>query len=493
MPLAIALAMVAATGSSFGEQQDRPNVLFILVDDLGRQDVSPYYPGTFYETPHVQQLADTGMKFTDAYASNPVCSPNRMSLMTGQYATRDDATNYFCGKRTERFREAPFNCLMPLEHVTMGEAFKAGGYTTYFAGKWHLGPEAKYWPKNQGFDINIGGWAGGAPSYQHRGYFSPYHNPRLEDGPKGEYLPYRLAEETSQFIENHQDEPFFAYLSFYEVHNPKQAPKALIGKYKKKRKRLGLDEKDEFDKVEQVWPGHGKSRKVRVVQGHPVYAAMVEATDIAIGRVLDTLEKTGEADNTIIVFTSDHGGLSTSEGHNTSNEPLHGGKGWIYEGGVRVPMLVRWPGVTEPGSVCQTPVMSTDFYPTLLDAAGLDKRPKQHKDGRSFTSLLKGESDASFDDRPLYWHYPHYGNQGGPPSGAIRIGPWKLIERYETGKVELYNLDKDISESNDLAEQYPERTQRMRNKLHQWYQKVDAKFLRQKKGGPEPWRPGYKR
>jgi arylsulfatase A-like enzyme len=490
---AVMLTLIAAgvDRAAAATDQDRPNVLFILVDDLGRQDVSPYYPDTFYDTPHVQQLAETGMKFTNAYASNPVCSPNRFSLMTGQYATRHDATNYFCGKRSARFRPAPFKCRMDVDQTTMAEAFKAAGYKTYFAGKWHLGPEPRHWPKNQGFDINKGGWAGGAPSYQHRGYFSPYHNPRLEDGPKGEYLPYRLAEETQKFIRNHQDKPFFAYLAFYEVHNPKLAPKPLIEKYRKKRERLGLEDADKFERIEQVWPNAGP-RKARVVQSHPVYAAMVEATDRSIGRVLDTLKETGEMDDTIIVFTSDHGGLSTSEGHNTSNRPLRGGKGWIYEGGLRVPMLVRWPGVTEPGSVNDTPLMSTDFYPTLLEAAGIEKRPGQHKDGRSFVSLLKQENSADLEKRPLYWHYPHYGNQGGPPGGAIRIGPWKLVERYEDGSVELYNLDKDISESNDLADQYPDRVKRMRQKLHAWYQDVDAKFLRQKGNGPEPWRPDYK-
>jgi arylsulfatase A-like enzyme len=214
---------------------------------------------------------------------------------------------------------------------------------------------------------------------------------------------------------------------------------------------------------------------------------MVEALDRSIGRVLDTLKQTGQAENTVVVFLSDNGGLSTSEGHNTSNRPLRGGKGWIYEGGIRTPLLVRWPGVIKPGSVTDQPVISTDLYPTLLDLAGLPPRPNQHKDGMSLTPILKGA--RRIDRGPLYWHYPHYSNQGGPPAGAIRLGPWKLIERYEEGSVELYNVEKDVSERHDVSDIHPERVQRMRKNLHRWYRQVDAKFLRARKGGPKPWRP----
>ncbi len=487
------LCGLGSTSTIAAEQRDseqsgserRPNVLFFLVDDLGYMDVSPYNPDTFYETPNIQRLADTGMKFTNGYAANPVCSPTRFSIMTGKYPSRHDATDWFCGKRVERFRHAAYNCYMPVEETTMAEALKAGGYATYFAGKWHLGPEPKHWPKNQGFDVNKGGYQAGSPGW-FDGFFSPYNNPRLENGPEGEYLPYRLAEETSEFIEQHQDEPFLAYLSFYEVHNPKQAPDHLIEKYRKKRARLGLDEKEKFKPIEQVWPDAG-SRRERVIQSHPVYAAMVEATDRAIGRVLHKLNALGLRDNTIVIFMSDNGGLSTSEGHNTSNRPLRGGKGWIYEGGIREPWIMRWPGVTEPGSVNHTPVISTDFYPTVLDAAGLRLRPDQHKDGVSLMSLLKGGS--ALDRKALYWHYPHYSNQGGPPAGAIRMGPWKLVERYENGEVELYNLENDLSEQHDVAATHDHRVQQMRQRLHNWYDKVDAKFLRKKEGGPKPWRP----
>jgi arylsulfatase A-like enzyme len=492
MGLSLALILGAAPAVSAAADQaslPQPNVLVVLADDLGRQDVTPFNPDTFYETPNIQRIADSGMKFTDAYVPNPVCSPSRFSVMTGQYPTRRDATNYFCGKRTGRYRGAKLNCYMPVAETTVAEAFNEAGYTTFFAGKWHLGPDPKHWPGNQGFDINKGGFSAGFPYYQEdTGYFSPYKNPRLENGPKGEYLPYRLADETSRFVENHQDEQFFACLSFYEVHNPKAAPEQLVQKYREKRKRLGLEDVDKFERMEQVWPNENL-RKERVVQSHPVYAAMVEAMDRAIGQVLDTLEKTEQADSTIVVFLSDQGGLSTSHGHNTSNRPLRGGKGWIYEGGIRTPLLVSWPGMTEPGSVKDQPVMSTDLYPTLLEMAGLSKRPKQHKDGMSFVPLLKGQD--SIDRGPLYWHYPHYSPQGGPPGGGIRIGHWKLIERYEDGSVELYNLKEDIGERNNLAEQKASRVKRMRRHLHQWYQKVGANFLRQKGDGPMPWRPDY--
>lgn len=473
------------------QSQDQPNVLFILVDDLGRQDISPYHPDTFYDTPNVQRLAESGMKFTDAYVSNPVCSPSRLSFMTGQYPSRHDATEWFCGKRTERFRYASYNCFMPPELVTMGEAFQSSDYSTYFAGKWHLGPEPKHWPLQQGFDVNKGGYEAGSPGW-FDGFFSPYNNPKLENGPEGEYLPYRLAEETNAFIEKNKDEPFFAYLSFYEVHNPKQAPDKLIDKYKKRREKRGLNETDEFGRIEQIWPGEGEHRKVRTVQGHPVYAAMVEATDRAVGKVIQKLEEEGIRDETIVVFTSDHGGLSTSEGHNTSNRPFRGGKGWLYEGGVRIPLIMSWPDQIEPGSVTDQPVMNTDFFPTLLDAAGLPRRPDDHTDGVSFLPVLNGAESESFSrGEPMYWHYPHYSNQGGPPGGAIRMGPWKLVERYEDGSVELYNLERDLSESNDVASEHPERVRNMRTKLHEWYLEVDAKFLRQKGDGPKPWRPDY--
>ncbi len=490
--LACALLVLATTGyaasnSETDPEPTRPNVLFILADDLGYMDVGAYNPGTFYETPHIDSLAEAGLMFTDGYAANPVCSPTRHSIMTGRYPSRDNHTDWFCGDRSGRFDHAAYDCSVDTSQVTIGEAFQAAGYETFFAGKWHLGSEPRHWPEHQGFDVNKGGWRAGSPSaHGGGGYFSPYDNPRLEDGPKGEYLPYRLARETEAFIEQSRKDSFFAFLSFYEVHNPRQAPDSLIEKYREKRARQGLGAVDEFEGIEQVWPDAG-SRKARVAQGHPVYAAMVEALDRAVGQVLTALRENGMADETIVVFTSDNGGLSTSEGHNTSNRPLRGGKGWLYEGGIREPYVIHWPGVTTEGRTTDVPVISTDFYPTLLDAAGLPLRPNQHVDGTSLVPVLRGQSGLR---RPaLFWHYPHYSNQGGFPGGAIRMGRWKLIEDYEAGRVRLFDLAVDRGERNNVARQHPARVDRMRSRLHKWYEAVDARFLQQKAGGPEPWRP----
>lgn len=481
--------LVAGCGASAGRSEaPSPNVLFILADDLGYMDVGVYNENTFYETPHIDSLVQQGMMFTDGYVANPVCSPTRQSIMTGQYPSRDNNTDWFCGDRTERFNHAEYDCSMDPDHVTLAEAFQEEGYATWFGGKWHLGPDSTHWPEHQGFDVNKGGWEAGSPTaHGGGGYFSPYNNPRLEDGPEGEYLPFRLADEAGQFIESHREEPFFAFLSFYEVHNPREAPDSLIEKYREKRERLGLDEVTEFEEIEQVWP-EADPRRERIVQGHPVYAAMVEAMDAAVGRVLETLEENGLSDDTVVVFMSDNGGLSTAEGHNTSNRPLRGGKGWLYEGGIRVPYLIRWPGVTTEGSTSEVPATSTDFYPTLLDIAGLAMRPEQHLDGVSLVPALKG--DGSIDRDALYWHYPHYSNQGGFPGGAIRMGPWKLVEDYEDGAVQLFNLAEDLREQNDVSSQHPERVDRMRQQLHEWYEDVDARFLRAKEDGAEPWRPG---
>jgi arylsulfatase A-like enzyme len=465
---------------------DRPlNFVFFLVDDLGYMDVGCNNPETFYETPNVDRLAATGMRFTDGYAANPVCSPTRYSIMAGKYPTRVGATNFFSGKRGGRFLPAPLNDVMPLAELTVAEALKQQGYATFFAGKWHLGPTAEFWPESQGFDVNCGGWSRGGP-YGPGKYFVPYGNPRLEDGPQGEHLPDRLASEANQFITAHRDSPFLMYLAFYSVHTPLVAPKPLIEKYKAKAERMGLLDREQFAGEEQVWPSE-KSRQVRTVQSHAVYAAMVESMDKAVGKVLDELDKLGIADNTAVFFMSDNGGLSTSEGSPTSNLPLRGGKGWLYEGGIREPYLIRWPGVTKPGSVCRAPVVSTDFYPTMLEMASLPAKPAQHLDGVSLVPLLQGKNKIDRD--AIYWHYPHYSNQGGFPGAAVRMGDWKLIERFEDGTVQLYNLKDDVGERTDLSAKQPQRVETMRAALHKWYRQVDAKFLTAKPNGPEPWRP----
>ncbi len=459
-------AISVAIGRSLAAASEnrKPNFVFFLIDDMGWKDAG-CYGSSFYETPNIDRLAAQGTRFTDAYAACPVCSPTRVSIMTGKYPARIDLTDYLVGRRRGKLIPADYIHQMPLEEVTVAEAFKDAGYRTCFVGKWHLGKEP-YSPERQGFDVNIGGWRAGHP---YAGYFSPYKNPKLEDGPKGEYLTDRLTDESIRFLEASKDKPFLLYLSHYAVHTPLQAKKAIIEKYKAKAEGLPPP-------TGPKWRPEGK-RRCRQIQDHAVYAAMVQSMDESIGRVLDKLEQLGVADNTIVIFMSDNGGLSTSEGHPTSNVPLRAGKGWLYEGGIREPMIVKWPGVTQAGSLCREPVISTDFYPTMLEMAGLPKRPQQHRDGASLVPLLKDPS-KSLDRQAIFWHYPHYGNQGGSPGGAVRAGAYKLIESYEDDHVELYNLKKDIGEKHDLSKEMPEKAAELRAMLHRWRKAVDAKMPR---------------
>ncbi len=445
----------------------KPNVIFFLADDLGQRDLA-CYGSTFYETPNLDRLAKDGATFTDAYAACPVCSPTRASLLTGQWPQRTGITDYIGApskpeqwKRNTKVLPAPYTDRLALDAPTLAKAMKGAGYATFFAGKWHLGAEG-FWPENQGFDINKGGIDRGGP-YGGKKYFSPYANPRLPDGPDGEHLPDRLATETAKFIEANKNRPFFAYYSFYDVHTPLMAREDLRKKYEAKRARLGLTEK---------W-GREEPRDVRLVQEHVVYAAMVEAMDLAVGKVLAKLDELGLRENTIVIFTSDNGGLSTSEGWPTSNLPLRGGKGWMYEGGIREPLLVRWPGVAKAGSIIKTPVSSPDFFPTLLEVAGVKPSPGQTLDGTSLLPVLKG---GTLPERALFWHYPHYGNQGGAPGAAIRRGDWKLIEWQEDGRAELFNLATDLGEQNNLAGKEPQRVAQLRAELAAWQKQVGAKF-----------------
>lgn len=483
----IALALIGCTalpGEAIAAERG-PNFLIIVIDDMGYMDIGANNPDTFYETPHIDGLAKSGMRFTNGYAANPVCSPTRFSIQTGRYPSRRDATDWFGATRKATFNPAPMNHHMPLDEVTMAEALKTKGYATFFAGKWHLGETEDLWPEHQGYDINKGGTSKGAPYSGGGRYFAPYNNPRLADGPKGEYLPNRLADETCKFIEDSKDKPFLAVLSFYNVHTPLMTTNELKQKYEAKKRELGLTGKKEFTKEDQHWPVNWE-RKTRVVQNHTTYAGMVEATDTAVGQVLTKLEELGLDDNTVVFFTSDNGGLSTAEGSPTSNLPLRAGKGWIYEGGIREPFLIRAPGITKPGSVNDTPICSIDIMPTIVALANVKPRlGDKTLDGVSLAPTLAGGDLA---ERDLYWHYPHYANQGGPPAGAIRSGDWKLIEFLEDGRVFLYNLRSDIGEQHDLAAKHPQRVKQMRDKLHAWYKETDAKFLRPR-DGKTPWRP----
>ena len=439
-------------------------MVFFVADDLGQRDLG-CYGSTFYETPNLDALAKEGARFSNAYAACPVCSPTRASLLTGRYPQRAGITDYLGAAQPEKWNRntrllpAPYATELALNETTLAEALKAADYATFFAGKWHLGPEGR-WPENQGFDVNKGGLDRGGP-YGGGKYFSPYGNPRLEDGPNGEHLPDRLASEAAKFITAHKGKPFLVYLAFYSVHTPLMAREDLRKKYEEKRTGLGLVAK---------WGREGE-RDVRLVQEHAVYAAMVEAMDLAVGKVLAAIDANRLRENTIVLFTSDNGGLSTSEGWPTSNFPLRAGKGWLYEGGIREPLVVRWPGKVKAGAVIDTPVTSPDFMPTLLAVAGV--KAITAFDGVNILPLFEGKP---LPERALFWHYPHYGNQGGAPAAAIRRGDWKLIEWFEDGRAELFNLATDPGEKNDLAAKEPERVKSLRTELHAWQKDVGARF-----------------
>lgn len=471
-------AMATATAA------ERPrNVVIFLVDDYGAMD---FGAKTFYETPNIDRFAAQGMRFTQAYSANPVCSPTRYSIQTGKYPTRAGLTNFLYGVRVERFQGAELAREMKGEETTLAEILSGAGYNTGFVGKWHLGETEEDWPEKQGYRHNIAGFSKGSPP----SYFSPYKNPRLTDGPPGEYLAARLAEESAKLLEKFKAEgkPFLLSHCFYTVHTPLRAPAELVEKYRKKAERLGI--KDEFHEEKQHFISVKEPRRVRSVQSHAVYAAMVEGMDAAFGRVMQKLDELGLAEDTLVVFTSDNGGLSTSEGAPTSNLPLRAGKGWLYEGGIRVPWIVRMPGMAKRGGTSDVPVTSPDIFATAAEFAGVGAKVPgglAAVDGKSLVSLLKGGAAPARE--ALYWHFPHYGNQGGFPGGAIRMGDWKLVENYEDGSVELFNLKRDEGEKTNLAGQEAERVRSMRAKLHAWYREVGAKFLRAKEGGPQPWRP----
>ena len=477
---ALAVAVLSCPHSLGAEKQGAqtervarsPNFLFIVVDDLGWRDLG-CYGSKFYETPSIDRLADSGMLFTDGYASCPVCSPTRASFMSGKYPARLGLTAHVGDSQPEQWKRdtpllpARYVDGLPLSEVTLAEALHDAGYATFFAGKWHLGHE-RLWPEYQGFDVNIGGWSQGGP-FGGKQYFPPYGNPRLPDGPPGEHLPDRLATETVRFIEAHRYENFLACLSFYSVHVPLNSREDLRQKYESKR--------NPFVDQESLYGFDGETR-VRLLQENAVYAGMVEAMDQAVGKVLQRLEELGLAEDTVVVFTSDNGGLSTGDrgissdqGWPTSNAPLRGGKGWLYEGGIRVPTIVRAPGVTKPGTESQQVVISTDFYPTILELAGLSPLPEQHADGVSLVPAFQGDRLAR---NTVFWHYPHYGNQGGRPGAAIRQGDWKLIQWYGEAHPQLYNLQQDLGEQHDLAETETIRRDDLLKQLAQWRQSVGA-------------------
>ena len=444
----------------------KPNILVILIDDLGWRDLS-CYGSSFYETPVLDRLASEGMLFSDAYASAPVCSPTRASLLTGKYPARVGITQYIGGHAVGRLCDVPYFRFLPAQELTLARALKEHGYETWHVGKWHLG-ERESWPDRHGFDVNIGGCEWGLPM---NGYFSPYGCPALSDGPDGEYLTDRLTDEAIALVRGGGEKPFFLNFWPYAVHTPIEAPAALVEKYRSKAASLGLDQLNPFEEGEHFpfWQKRDMRVERRVVQSDPAYAAMIENLDWNIGRLLAELDRSGKSDDTIVIFTSDNGGLATAEGSPTSNAPLAEGKGWTYDGGVREPLIIRWPGVVTPGSRSAEPVTTPDLFPTLLEAVGVPSIPEQHCDGRSFLPLLRGEP---FERGPIFWHYPHYSNQGGEPAAAVRHGDWKLIKFFDGNRVELYNLTEDISETNDLSDEKPETAGTLLLELDRWAESV---------------------
>ncbi len=473
------LVLLTAPGKN---TKPKPNVIFILLDDFGYTDLG-CYGSKFYETPNIDRLAREGVRFTSAYAACPVSSPTRASILTGRYPVNTGITDWIPGRQatnsgspSDKLIALPFKQQLDLNEVTIAEVLKKNGYSTMISGKWHLGSDPKYWPENQGFDINKGGYSAGQPNKSKisNGYFSPYGNPRLEDGPEGEYLTDRQTDEAIKFIENSGDKPFFVYLSYYAVHNPMQGKEKLVEKFEHKADSMGLTKMEAFTR-EKEWIRKSMSDnfKERIIQSNPVYAAMIYSVDENVGKLLARLRELNIDKNTIIIFTSDNGGLSTSEGSPTSNSPLRAGKGWLYEGGIRVPLIIKYPGKAKAASVRNTPVSSVDYFSTIAEITGSDMEGTV-TDGISILSLLKKDK---MKPRPLFWHYPHYSNQGVEPGSAVRMGKYKLIDNFEKGRQELYDLEKDISETKDISTLNPEKTKELFKILKDWRDKTNAKMM----------------
>ena len=460
MAMLLGLKPDAVANKVHKEKGEKPNILFILADDLGWADVNIFDPKHrgYYETPNIDRLARQGMMFTQAYSNAANCSPSRAALMSGQYYPHQPI--YHVGSPGQGKLIPAHNATdLPLDKVTLAEALKQGGYQTGFIGKWHIGDPPKTGPKQQGFDINIGGYNAGNPRGWEGGYFKPNNNPYINDAKDGEYLTDYLTRKAQRYITKHKKGPFYLQLSFYTPHSPYQAPETLVQKYKQK-KAVG---------------GHN----------HPVYAAMIEKLDRNVGKLMQTLKDQGIERNTIVFFFSDNGGrggygyLGHADNNITDNSPLKGGKTTYYEGGIRVPLIVRWPEVIEPGSKTKTPVISTDFYPTLVEAAGIGRPEHYLLDGQSLLPLFKNP-EYTFNDRDLYWHFPGYPNfiwRTGPVS-VIRKGNWKLLKFYEdfyqTGEVEIYNLNRDLSETQNVTNQNPGMRRKLKNKLEIWLEEYDA-------------------
>ena len=483
-----------------GREKQKPNIVFFLVDDLGWSDVG-CYGSTFHETPHVDRLAREGMRFDNAYSTCHVCSPSRASILTGKYPARTDLTEWLGGRPErafEKLHSAKKLMALPDEEVTLAETLKKHGYATANYGKAHLRKD----PRTYGFDEAITGWV---RSYYHP--FSPQYSKTLP-AKKGDYYTDKLTDAALDFIERNKDRPFFVHLEHFAVHDPIQGRRDLVDKYRKKL--AGMPEakgpgyilepnpdgpplsEEELKELEKndVLNVHQEKRVwwVKQRQDNVEFAGMLEATDESLGRIRAKLEELGLAENTIVIFTADNGGMSASNQYRginhprkrldsrfaSSNLPLRGAKGWNYEGGIRVPLIVHWPGEVEANTLSHAMVTGTDFYPTLLEMIGLPTLPKQHLDGMSFLPALKGRDH---DRGAIYWHFPHYSNHGyQSPGGAIRLGKYKLLEYYENGSVQLFDLKEDLGEQNDLSKAKPEITGRLLKMLQDWRRAMDAKM-----------------
>ena len=443
------LALIAlALGLATAAHGRAPNIVFFLIDDWGWTDAA-CYGSKLYETPNIDRLAAQGMKFSDAYSACTVCSPTRAATMTGKYPARLHLTDWIAGhvRPYAKLKIPEWTKYLPLEETTIAEALRARGYATGLFGKWHLGGEAFY-PEHQGFDVNVGGCDRGQPG----AYFPPYGIVNIKYERPGEFLSDRLTRDAISFIEANRERPFFVYFPHYAVHTPLAGKPDVIAKYQK------------------------KLAAGTYTQTNAIYAALVESIDDSVGAIMRRLEELKLDKDTIIILTGDNGGLSgtvNAQGWRpgpTRNDPLRLGKGSPYEGGTRVPLIVRWPGVVKPGTTCAAPVSSIDYFPTLLEVANAPAATGV--DGESLLGLFKGAT--SLKRTALYWHYPHYHPGGSTPYSAIRDGDWKLIHFYEDNHVELYNLRADLSEKNDLASTHATKAKELRAQLDAWRASVGA-------------------
>lgn len=509
---ALLLTTVAVYAQPVTKNGKKMNVIFYLVDDLGWADLG-YEGSSFYETPHIDSFSKVAVRFNQAYAACHVCSPSRASILSGEYPARLHLTDWLPGRKDFPFQK--LKNVEPVQHLPydgkpLPMVMKENGYRTAIYGKWHLGEDSNS-TKRQGFDVHVPDYNKGWPNGS---YFSPYDMKGLEGGPNGEYLTDRLTTEALKWVEKNKDQPFFLYLAQYAVHDPIQGRGDLVVKYEKKLAKMGKGKgapfllegnpddgtevsgtaMDDAHKGFRVFPD--RTVKIKQRQDNVEFAAMVDCMDENFGRVMAKLKELGLADNTIVIFFSDNGGMSAANFGNparniqpvgldkafsTSNLPLRGGKGWLYEGGIREPMLIYWPHQGEHGVTSEVPVTSTDFYSTILDMVGIDPKPRGSNgiDGSSLVPILKGDKAGSeaLKQKPLFWHFPHYSNHGAQsPGGAVRYGDYKLIEYYENNTVQLYNLKDDPGEQHDLAKTQPDKAKELTAMLHDWRKKVNAEM-----------------